>query len=103
VSIRTEETYLYFETRLAADYLKANWFIAAFFAVLSANAAVLYFDGLHSVRLKEFGLLFDFAILLPALYLLCYRSQGKKAVFRALALACLGVWAFFFLLSCEQL
>ena len=84
---------MFFQTRLNTDYLKANWFIAAFFAVLSVNAAVLYFDGLNDVRLKEFGLLFDFSILLPALYLICYRSQGKKAVFRAIGLACLGIWA----------
>ena len=27
------------------------------------------------------------------MYLLCYRSQGKRALIRSLALVCLGIWA----------
>ena len=81
-----------FQTRLSTDYIKINWFVPVLLLVISLNATVLYYDGLEPLRLKEFGLLFDFAVLLPVLYLICYRSQGKKAVVRAVGLACLGIW-----------
>jgi len=83
---------MFFQTSLNTNYLKTNWFVPVLFLVISLNAAVLYFDGLEPSRLKEFGLLFDFAVLLPALYLICYRSQGSKTVVRAIGLACLGIW-----------
>lgn len=44
-------------------------------------------------RLIEAGLLFDLAVLLPCLYWFCYRDRGKRAVVRAAAIACLGIWA----------
>jgi hypothetical protein len=44
-------------------------------------------------RLVEAGLLFDLAVLIPCLYWLCYRGRGIKAVVRAAALCCLGIWA----------
>jgi hypothetical protein len=43
-------------------------------------------------RLIEAGLLFDLAVLIPCLYWLCYRGRGRKAVVRAAALCCLGIW-----------
>ena len=83
---------MFFQTRLNSEYLKTNWFITVSFIVLLGNAAVLYFDGLQPIRLTELGLIFDLAILLPSLYLICYRKQGKKAIVRAVGLACLGIW-----------
>ena len=44
-------------------------------------------------RLIEAGLLFDLVVLVPSLYWLCYRQRGKKAVIKAAALTCLGIWA----------
>jgi hypothetical protein len=43
-------------------------------------------------RLLEAGLLFDLAVVIPGLYWLCYRQRGRKAVVRAAAMACLGIW-----------
>ena len=73
--------------------LKKHWFWPAALAVLLSNALVVAIDGWQAPQLKELGVLFDFAVLVPLLYLLCYRARGKKAVVRTLALACLGVWA----------
>ncbi|MEO0574995.1 MAG: hypothetical protein AAF004_05990 [Pseudomonadota bacterium] len=44
-------------------------------------------------HLVEFGVLFDFVVLLPALYVLCYRKRKRRTLVRAIGLACLGVWA----------
>ena len=84
---------MYARIKLNGNSLKANWFVIAFVLILAGNGIVTYLDEWGSTRLMEFGLLFDFAILLPALYLICYRGQGKKTIFRAIGLACLGIWA----------
>lgn len=41
----------------------------------------------------EAGLLADFAIVIPLLYLICYRANGKRAIIRAVGIACLGISA----------
>ena len=73
-------------------YLRANWFLPAAAIALLLNSITIYLDQWSSPKLLEAGLLFDFAVLLPVLYLICYRSEGKRSVVRAIALACLGVW-----------
>lgn len=78
---------------VATLFLRANWFFPAAAIALLMNAATVYFDRWSSPALLEAGLLFDFAILLPVLYLICYRTEGKRAVVRAVALACLGIFA----------
>jgi hypothetical protein len=84
---------MYARIKLNGNSLKAHWFVFAFALILAGNGTVTYLDEWGSIKLMEFGLLFDFAILLPALYLICYRDQGKKAIYRAIGLACLGIWA----------
>lgn len=73
--------------------LKKHWFWPAALAVLMSNALLVAIDGWQAPQIKELGVLFDFAVLIPLLYLICYRANGKKVLVRALAFACLGVWA----------
>ena len=73
--------------------LRAHWFFPAAAIALLMNSATIYLDQWSSPELLEAGLLFDFAILLPVLYLVCYWSEGKRSVIRAIALSCLGIWA----------
>ncbi len=73
--------------------LRANWFFPVAGIALLLNSLTIYLDQWSSPEMLEAGLLFDFAILLPVLYLICYRSEGKRSVVRAIALACLGIWA----------
>lgn len=72
--------------------LRAHWFIPAAIAVAIADTALVVLDGWSNPALVEAGLLFDLAVVVPALYLWCYRARGMAAVVRAIALACLGVW-----------
>ncbi len=74
-------------------FLRSNWFLPAAAIAVLMNSTVVYLDQWASPELLEAGLLFDFAFLLPVLYLICYWSEGKRSVIRAIALACLGIWA----------
>ena len=71
---------------------KGHWFWPAGFTVCAVNASVLLLDGWQSPQIKEAGVLFDLAVLIPALYLICYRKSGKKVVIKTIAFACLGIW-----------
>jgi len=72
---------------------KNHWFWPLAFAISAVNALVLLLDGWQSPQIKEFGVLFDLAVLIPVLYLTCYWKNGKKALVKATAFACLGIWA----------
>lgn len=72
--------------------LRNHWFWPVAIAVLTVNAVVISLDGWQSPRIKEVGVLFDLAVLVPVLYLVCYRQNGKKAFIRAIAFMCLGIW-----------
>jgi len=78
--------------QISQECLKRHWFWLAAVAVVAANALIIAVDDWQAPQIREFGVLFDFAVLIPALYLICYRSLRKKAVVRAIAFACLGVW-----------
>jgi hypothetical protein len=56
----------------------------------------------QEASLIEAGLLFDLAVLLPALYFWCYRSSAKSPVLRALALSCAGIWVASYLTPSEH-
>lgn len=73
--------------------LRNHWFWPVAIAVLTVNALVITLDGWQSPQIKEIGVLFDLAVLVPMLYLVCYHQNGKKAFIRALAFMCLGIWA----------
>lgn len=73
--------------------IRAHWFFFVAPLVLAADVQVVV-SALGSIDyLVEAGLLFDLVVLLPCLYLLCYRRRGREAIIRAAAIACLGIWA----------
>ncbi|MFN7573218.1 MAG: hypothetical protein ACK5TK_17555 [Betaproteobacteria bacterium] len=72
--------------------LRTHWFYLALVPIVAIDLAVALSSRGEIDRMVEAGLLFDLALLLPALYWLCYRREGRKALVRAVALACLGVW-----------
>jgi len=73
--------------------LRAHWFFLVAPLVIAADLFVALDPRGGIDRLVEAGLLFDLAVVLPCLYWLCYRGRGRKAVIRAAALSCLGIWA----------
>lgn len=79
--------------RAIADWIKGNWFIVAASLVVASDIVALRTPNWASPRLLEFGLLSDLAIVVPGLYVACYRRKGKPALLRAVALACLGFWS----------
>ena len=73
--------------------LRLHWFFVIAPLVLAVDLYVGMTARGEIDQLVEAGLLFDFVVLIPTLYFLCYRQRGKKAVTKAVALACLGIWA----------
>ncbi len=67
-----------------------HWFLLAAPLVLLTNLFVTQHEVI--TPLVEFGVLFDLVILVPVLYVLCYRARKRGIGAKALALACLGVW-----------
>lgn len=80
-------------TQINRALFKSHWFFLVTLIVLAIDASVVLMDRWQTPQLIEAGLLFDFAILIPLLYLLCYRARGKRTIIRCIALACLGIWA----------
>lgn len=74
-------------------WLAAHWFVPVAVLVVAGDVSAVRFGHWTGTRLLELALLFDFAVLLPALYWWCYRARGKAAVVKAVALACFAVWA----------
>jgi hypothetical protein len=76
-----------FEVR---TWLKYHWFwpVAAIFVFDALNAHLLA----AMPRLMESLVLFDLVIVIPALYLFCYRRNGRKAIRKAFAFLALGLW-----------
>lgn len=72
---------------------RAHWFFLAAPLVAAADVYVAIGARGEIDRLIEAGLLLDLAVIIPCMYWLCYRGRGRKAVVRAAALCCLGVWA----------
>lgn len=72
--------------------LRAHWFFFIAPLVVLADVALGLMSRGQIDRWLEVGLLVDLAVLVPALYAVCYRAQGRKALLKALGLACLGLW-----------
>lgn len=72
--------------------VRAHWFVLAAAVVLIGDIALASLDSWSDPQLLEMGILFDLSVVVPALYLWCYRSRGKAAIVRAIALSCLGIW-----------
>lgn len=72
--------------------LRSHWFFWAAPAVIAVDIMVSLSARGQIDRVLEAGLLFDLAVLVPALYWLCYRKRRERLAVRAAALACLGSW-----------
>ncbi|MFB9068626.1 hypothetical protein [Pseudofulvimonas gallinarii] len=72
--------------------LKAHWFLPVAMLVVGGDLVLALADSWSDPALLEAGLLFDLAIVLPALYWWCYRKRGRAALLKAAALSCLGIW-----------
>ena len=72
--------------------LRLHWFFVIAPLVLAVDVYVGLSARGQIDHLIEAGLLFDLVALVPSLYWLCYRRNGKKAVIKAASLACLGIW-----------
>lgn len=73
--------------------LMQHWFFVAAVLVIGVNSAIAFTDTWDAPRLLEAGMLFDLAVVVPALYWWCYRKTGKTIWPRVIALVCLGIWA----------
>lgn len=71
---------------------RGHWFLLAAAAVVTSDLVVASLDSWSHPGLIESGILFDLSVVVPALYLWCYRARGKAAIVRALGLSCLGIW-----------
>ena len=72
--------------------VRTHWFVLAATVVLIGDIALASLDSWSDPRILEIGILLDLSVVVPALYLWCYRSRGKAAIVRAIALSCLGIW-----------
>ena len=72
--------------------LRAHWFVLAAILVAASDFTVAKLDNWSNPEILEAAILFDLGVVIPALYFWCYRSRGKAAVLRAVALSCLGIW-----------
>ena len=72
--------------------LQAHWFLPVAVLVAGGDLALAIVDSWSDPELLEAAILFDLAILLPALYWWCYRKRGWATLLKATALSCLGIW-----------
>jgi len=84
---------LFLEERIAHTWLRSNWFYPLAIAIVIGDVGALFFQNWSHQRLFEAAVLFDLAVVLPLLYLWCYRARAAAAVIRAVCLASLGIWA----------
>lgn len=73
-------------------WLSRHWFFPVALIVALGDLGSVYATGWTDAALLEAALLFDLAVLLPCLYWWCYRQNGRAAVVKAVALACLAIW-----------
>jgi len=79
------------DLNLNGDSFRAHWFVPALVLILIANAALICLNVFSTTPILEKWLLLNLALVLPILYLICYRRLGIKAVLISLALICLGI------------
>ena len=79
------------ENRLP-QLIRQHWFYPLALAILVSDILVGRLDGWSNPGVVETGIIIDLALIIPALYYLCYRNRGKAAVMRTVVLCCLGIW-----------
>ncbi len=72
--------------------LKAHWFLPVAMLVAGGDLALALIDSWSDPAVVEAGIVFDLAVVLPALYWWCYRKRGRAVLLKAAALSCLGIW-----------
>lgn len=83
-------------------WLRFSWFYPLATAIVLGDVGAIHFQDWDSDRLLEIAVLFDLAVVLPLLYLWCYRARSKATLLPALALGSLGIWAAGYLIPDEQ-
>ena len=71
---------------------RAHWFLPVALLVGAGDFALALADSWSDPALIEAGILFDLAVVLPALYWWCYRKRGRATLLKAAGLSCLGIW-----------
>lgn len=87
---------------IAYRWFRSNWFYPLAIAVVLGDVTALHFQDWSQPRLLEGALLVDFAVVLPLLYLWCYRARGAAVLLRMVGLASLGIWATSHLIPAEH-
>ncbi|RNF28528.1 hypothetical protein NM04_22510 [Massilia aurea] len=83
-------------------WLRQHWFIPLAIAIALGDVGALHFQDWSQPRLFESAVLFDFTIVLPLLYLWCYRARGTAVILPMIGLASLGIWATSHLIPAEH-
>ena len=86
----------------AVGWLRRHPFIPVALAIVLGDVGALHFQDWTHPRLFESAVLFDFVIVLPLLYLWCYRARGAKLILPMIGLASLGIWAASLLIPAER-
>ena len=81
------------DDRINFRWVLSNWFYPLALAVVLGDVSALHFQDWSNPRLFESAVLFDLAVVVPMLYLWCYRAKGRAVVLPVLSLASLGIWA----------
>jgi hypothetical protein len=87
---------------IAYSWLRNNWFYPIAVAVVLRDVSVLHFQDWRHPRLFESAVLFDLAVILPLLYLWCYRARRTAVILPMVSLASLGIWATSHLIPVEH-
>ncbi|MBX9901264.1 MAG: hypothetical protein K2Y28_10840 [Burkholderiaceae bacterium] len=91
-----------FSTQNLSKKFTQHWFYLPAIAILFGDSVIARSDSWSHPHLLEAALLGDLAILVPILYFLCYRKQGKRAIIRALALSCSAIWLCTYIIPAEH-
>ncbi len=67
-------------------------FISLSLCVVLINVFMINFSGLDLNLLTEIAVLTDFSIVIPIIYVVCFRYHLRRAVIKVIGLVCLGVW-----------
>lgn len=83
--------------------LRQHWFLVVAALIIAGDlSAVAYLGWTSDARAMEAALLFDFAVLIPALAAWRSRAEPAKAVLRAVCLASLAVWGLGYIVPAQH-